>query len=504
MDISRRFFIGGLAGCAVVGPRRIFAAEPGKFVQGRPELVFGVLSDIHIALALGGRKLKGNFDTTHLKKAFAYFRDQGADAVVIAGDMAHDGVVGELQAVAKAWFEAFPDDKAPDGRRVERVFVFGNHDWSGVKRGKSVYGDDWAAIVANALRTDPRRLWDTCFHEEWHELYLKSVKGYSFVGAHWCAGNKDNGDCNGKSETFIEGLADRYAKLRGRLDPSKPFFHVQHPHPRGTVHGNEVWGQDDGQTTRVLSAFPNAIAFSGHSHSSLIDEKSIWQGAFTSVGTATLRYVGTGGQYCELPAGYENYRTPKGDTVADALKVMGCFNRLEGKQGQLVRVYADRVVFSRRDFVNDVPLTDDLVMPLPAAESKPFAFAERSAASKAPQFKAEAKLVFSTVEAKPRGAKKKAPKKRCLQIELPPADAEPAATCVQYGVVTQGADGKPLKLALAAPGMRFPKTDPRVSRPSRLKVAFDRLAAGDLTFEVVAYNCWGRSGRPLKSVYHSV
>ena len=86
MNVSRRFFIGELAGCAVVGPRRIFAAAPGAFTSGVPELAFGVLSDVHICLEKGGKKLKKSYDTTYLEKAFAWFRDNGADAVVIAGD----------------------------------------------------------------------------------------------------------------------------------------------------------------------------------------------------------------------------------------------------------------------------------------------------------------------------------------------------------------------------------------------------------------------------------
>ena len=37
----------------------------------------------------------------------------------------------ELELCARIWFETFPDDKAPDGRHVERLFVYGNHDASG-------------------------------------------------------------------------------------------------------------------------------------------------------------------------------------------------------------------------------------------------------------------------------------------------------------------------------------------------------------------------------------
>ena len=494
MNVSRRFFIGGLASFAAMGPRRIFAAAPGAFTYGTPELSFGVLSDVHVCLAKGGRKLKGGYGTEHLEKAFAWFRDNGADAVVIAGDMAHSGLAGELKAVADAWFKVFPGDKAPDGRHVERVFVFGNHDWSSSGRSKAVFADE-AERLANYISVDPRKHWEAAFHEEWTPFFTRQVKGYDFVGWHWA-----NGRCLGMDDKFACGMTDAYAKIARTLDPKKPFFHVQHPHPKGTVHGN-VWGQDDGESGRFLSAHPNGIAFSGHSHTSLVDERSIWQGAFTSVGTGTLRDVGRGGLLCGLDAGYENYVTSRKFAAIDALKAMECINRLESKQGQLVRVYSDRIVFSRRDFVNDVPLTEDQVMPLPAAESKPFAFEPRRAAAKAPRFAEGAALAIARVEAKCRGAKKGEPKKPCVELTIPPANAEPSAACIRYGIVARDADGTTREFALLHERFRFSAADKRSNAAAKCRLAFDRLPTGDVTFEVRAYSCWDKASEPLVGTF---
>ena len=51
--------------------------------------------------------------------------------------------------------------------------------------------------------------------------------------------------------------------------------------------------------TDTLSAYPNAVAFSGHSHWTLNDERSIWQGAFTAVSVPSLSCTG-------VMDGYEN------------------------------------------------------------------------------------------------------------------------------------------------------------------------------------------------------
>ncbi|MDO5316995.1 MAG: metallophosphoesterase [bacterium] len=495
MNLSRRGFIGGAASFLALCQGRVFAAKPGAFTGGTPSLTFGVLSDVHICLAAGGKALKKGFETGTLVKAFAWFRDNGADAVVIAGDMAHSGLVGELKAVADAWFQVFPDDKAPDGRKVERVFVFGNHDWSSPGRAKEVFPDE-AERNANLLVKDPQKWWQEIFHEPWTPFYRKTVKGYDFIGAHWC-----NGGCNGKKEVFTKGMREFYAGQK--FDPEKPFFHIQHPQPKGTAHGENVWGQDDGVSTEILSAHPNAVAFSGHSHTSLTDVRSIWQGAFTSVGCGTLRDVNP---LPPLPpgtttyvGGCENYKSPKGVPAEkfDDHKALAMIDKYNCRQGQLVRVYSDRMVFSRREFVTGVQLGPDLVMPLPVGGEKPFAFPERQAKAKPPAFPADAKLAAKKVMAKLRRKKPKT-KAECWELEFPAANAQKGARPALYEISAQGADGKTCAFGLACEGFRFPLSDKRAKKPLVFRVDCSRVAAEPM-FSVRAVSAWGKWSEPLKA-----
>ena len=500
--LTRRFFLGGLASAFALGPRRIFSAPPGAFTGGKPVLSFGALSDVHVCLAPGGEKLRDTYNTQTLEAAFTWFRDNGVDAVTIAGDMAHSGLAGELKALADTWFKVFPNDKAPDGRLVKRVFVFGNHDWSSPGRAKEVFPDE-KVRNDNLLVVNPRKWWDELFHEEWTPMFEKDVNGYTFIGAHWC-----NGGCNGKKEKFSKGMKEFYAARKTPFDPAKPFFHIQHPHPRDTVHGEKVWGQDDGVTPSILSAYSNAIAFSGHSHTSLTDERAIWQGAFTSVGCASLRNVsqGTPGAIW-LPGGLENARTPNGKDYAaqNGVKAMAVTELMNCRQGQLVRVYADRVVFSRREFVTGAQIGDDLVMPLPAAEKKPFAFASRAAKAVAPEFPADAKLAVRRTTGPLRATKKKKTNKKKMaeiwELTIPAATAVRSARAGVYEVTAIGADGKSKVFAMAVEGYRFPLTDSRATAPSTFRLACSRRPAGGGTFEVRAISCWGKKSAPLRIAY---
>ena len=498
--MNRRSFIGkslSFAGLAVCRPGIVFAAEHGKYLSGKPNLIIGVTSDVHVR-ELYGRK--GEYFTQFWRKSLELFRDQGADAVIAAGDLCNWGITDELQVFADTWFDVFPDDKAPDGRKVERIFVYGNHDVS-LPMARRACNNDKGEMKKRAIALDRAGWWKRIFKEDFSDVYRKTVKGYDFIGAHWEGGLKGMGD------SFCKGLEAFYDNVGPSLDKSKPFFHVQHPHPKGTCHGEAVWGQDDGVSTKVLSRHPNAVSFSGHSHNSLLDERAIWQGAFTSVGTATASHIGPSSIRNVLEsgfAGFENYKsygkTAKEKEQADRAKVMPMMDRTKGRQAQIVRVYDDRIVFSRYDLYDLKPLAEDLVMPLDTAKSKPFACAPRREAAKCPLFPADAKVSISFCEANRRGDAKKAKKTKSVLISVPAANAEPSARGVYYNVVAERGAQK-LAVSVLHDCFRFRAGDKRSESPLECKIALDRLPKGDVTFRVTAYSWWNKPSRTLETVF---
>ena len=81
--ITRRFFIGGAASLSALGPKRIFA-DVKEAVIGRPDLVFGVISDVHFALAKGGMSYLSCYTSDVFRKTLSRFRDAQVDAVLTA------------------------------------------------------------------------------------------------------------------------------------------------------------------------------------------------------------------------------------------------------------------------------------------------------------------------------------------------------------------------------------------------------------------------------------
>lgn len=350
MKCSRRTFIEGAALLGAWSSGRLLAAPPGMLSGGRARLIFGVVSDIHVVTKPNGRVKCG--DTRDFEAALRWFDEQGVDAVVIAGDMSHDGFVDQLQSVGDAWFRVFPKNRSHrDGRFVEKLFVYGNHDVEGqfYTNFRKNFPDDESYRRA-LIATDRAKAWQNVFHEPYLPIWHKTVRGYDFVGAHW-----------GPSWEGIPDVEDWFRENGHVLGRSRPFFYIQHPHPGGTVYGADAWGADRGYAKRALARFPNAVAFSGHSHESLTDERSIWQGEFTSVAAASLRYGGE-------------------------------FNDPQQRQGLLVKVYDNRIVFERRDFERNASLAADWVLPVPCRDPKPYSFAVRASEGRPPAFAASAKL----------------------------------------------------------------------------------------------------------------
>ena len=69
-----------------------------------------------------------------------------------------------------------------------------------------------------------------------------------------------------------------------------PIFIITHAPAKNTVYGSE---EDSGSTTayNILKNYENIFCISGHSHRSLRNERSIWQGEFTAINTQSISYT---------------------------------------------------------------------------------------------------------------------------------------------------------------------------------------------------------------------
>ena len=242
--------------------------------ESTSDLRMGVLSDIHISYDYVDEvygNVTGHFNgvqPSRFEKALRFFKAQGVDAVVVAGDLQEasgtdaanlDKQKDWLQTVVDIWFKVFPEKQGEEGY-VEPIFIYGNHD---------------SALVSNQYW--PEEL------GSYEDAFIKEVNGYSFVCAH-----------NAK-----ENLATPLLEKVAPQNADKPIFYIQHCPVAYTVPGDYGYGLGYGQVGwNNVAPYHNAVVFNGHTHAPLTDERCIWQGdegnegQFTVINTATINYTG--------------------------------------------------------------------------------------------------------------------------------------------------------------------------------------------------------------------
>lgn len=361
----RHFIITSLAAGVAMSALGFEAeAKPKAFkVKGKAKLRIGVMSDIHII---------GEDTTAMYEKGLRWFKSQNVSGVIIAGDMADWGTDEQLCLVNEVW------DRVFRGSGVEKLFVTGNHDITAPtnKRVKKFGFPDDAFMITHMPES-----WKKAFNEEYHPIWKKEVGGFTFIGAQYADGKT------------IPGLEEFLANAG--LDSDKPFFYIQHMHPKNTCSAPWTWGQDDGRVTEILSKYPNCIAFSGHSHTSLTDDRTLWQGAFTSVGTASMSYI--------LPfGGRENSKVTNSKEKVPAQ--MPAMKGELGHQAQLMTIYDNCITLERVEFENDEKL-GSWIIPLPLS-NRPLTFEARAKESVAPQFAAGASIGVSEADGEDRYGEK--------------------------------------------------------------------------------------------------
>ena len=321
-----------------------------------PDLRVGILSDIHLGYAWDKE-----VQTPRFKKALTAFKDMGVDAIIVAGDLQDvdgEGTMDEqkrwVEEFAATWFEVFPADSG-----VEPVFIYGNHDIDLIA----------AKYWPNSLGT-------------YTDAFIKEVNGYQFVGVH-----------NGKEDLSI---VDEYIAQAAEQSVDKPFFYIQHCPLYQSVVQSDYYSSYSlnyrGAGHQNLKAYSNAVAFHGHTHVPLTDERSIWQGddwsegKYTAINTATLNYAGT----------YARISENNTDVVDVNERELG---KSQTQHGMYMTVTGSQVSIDRYSFYEDAPVKIGATWSFDACNEndRPYTYDGRYEAATAPVFADGASITVGEV-----------------------------------------------------------------------------------------------------------
>ena len=458
MNCSRRDFFSGASAFALCAGR-LFAAPPGWKPSKKPNLVLGVISDTHIRTMPTSGRIDREWSDKYLVKALTHFKDENVDAVVHCGDFAHLGQVEEMQAHADAWNRAFPNNRAPAGHEVVKLFVSGNHELNGSTYGgkgmfvRRLYPDP-EERARHVLSSDMAGNWERIWGEKYEPVWHKVVRGFHFFGMQW-----------GVDDAAMADLVDGTIGC----EPPRPFFVLRHAYPPSTLLAR-------------MRRHPNAVGLFGHLHYSIAN----WRKVFLAGGMP----------WFQVPSlhshGYPGLREE--DPWLTKLKIEGMetAGSVLARQGMVVRIYDDMMVVERREFGEGGSLGADWVMPFGKYDPHPFSLEEQKKKIGEPQFRAGAKLFVEDISAA-------APH---LSVKIPLADGNPDSRVYAYEVVVVG-EGQKLHKVVYAAGCNMGVGHEPNGGITDMPIPKSELPSGDaLTIAARPLTSLGTRGKPLVAKWH--
>ena len=426
MAIGRRRFLE----CAGAIP---FVGALSAFADGKPLLRIGVMTDTHIG--------KTKKSCARVKLAYGLFRRHGVDLMANVGDVADYHFPTGYKAYRETVEEVFAGVAAAD--RPEEIFVYAAHDhfnYGGPKK-RSLWSKDATPAFADMERLIGAK----------NGPYAQgSVKGFPYVVL---------------PQSMTEGLdLKRCEKMIAdavAANPGKPVFVFAHIPPHGTTRN----GGGSKAKREMFAKYPQIVNLSGHTHGSLVDERAIWQGEFTSVNVGCLQNWGG--------------------------RLVGSNNPRRDNYGVLiVDVFASRIVFRRFDVRDgkEYKADDPWMIPWPFDPSTaPYRAATRKEKSMVPAFLAGTALKVAPVGDEgnvvltvPNSCGELRP--YICRVNLERLDGKgkwmPLGRRDFVGDAWQRPQERPEKYDVEVPGAYF-------------------KAGGKYRFRVFPLNCWRNAGAPL-------
>ncbi len=267
-----------------------------------------IISDIHI-----GRN-DGVVSATNFKKMLneAIALNPSGIPICIVGDIADGAQRSQYDEMVTLYNEVL----SANGKMASdypMYITIGNHDYSA--SGSLFF--DYMILVPNGEKPT-----DTSYDfwlDGYHHIFLGSDSGSGLYAT--------------LSEDTLAWLDERLAENR---DEERPVFVYLHQSIYNTVAGSlpgEGWNgvNNEEALIAVLKKYPEVLLFNGHSHWEMNSRSNIFEGTeelpIHAFNCASVSYLWTG------------YNSTSG-------------SNLEGSQGYMVEIYADKVLVRGRDFIN--------------------------------------------------------------------------------------------------------------------------------------------------------
>ena len=225
----------------------------------------GIISDTQLPPTAKLEKENGGKYKEHLKRALELLKTQNIDVLLHVGD------VGDMcsKYSYETYKEVFESVFSDEGSRPYQLSIMGNHDtW---------FNTDWDTTPAKhklfkrVMDTNPNR----------HVV----LNGFHFI----LASPDGTGNNEGYSQTMRDWIKQELATAKEQTPEGYPIFLVTHHNIPDTAYGSSDWGAE--YIRQAVDGYDQVVSISGHSHYSILDERSIDQNRITAFTTQSLAYI---------------------------------------------------------------------------------------------------------------------------------------------------------------------------------------------------------------------
>ena len=264
------------------------AAFAKDFNEKKVVLSLAVISDTHVngVWTIPGYKFRSALIQEKDRAAI----DGGLDGVLVVGDLVDSPAWNRKKYTeVNDWKTLY--ERVFDPKETPMVYTVGNHDvWR-----------EWSDSTYVEAKQLTRRFGPDYFLTDVGDPEMREkfeCRHCVIGGCHiLCVTPNHRGPVDYPKEA-IEWLDSELEKITS-AEPEKYVLVLTHAMIYNTIYGSLLDDTDDKHPeywstkvlTGVLKKYPQAVVFGGHLHFPPNDPRSIWQGDFTVMGTASTRYM---------------------------------------------------------------------------------------------------------------------------------------------------------------------------------------------------------------------
>ena len=225
----------------------------------------GIISDTQLPPNKGLERESDGKYKEHLKRALELLKTQNIDVLLHAGD------IGDMCArySYKTYKEVFESVFSDENTRPYELYIMGNHDtW---------FNTDWETTPAK------QKLYQSVMDMNPNRHVV--INGFHFIAA----SPDQTGNSDGYSQTMRDWIKQELAVAKEQTPEGYPIFLLTHHNIPDTAYGSSDWGAEN--VRQAVDGYEQVVSISGHSHYSILDERSIDQNRITAFTTQSLAYI---------------------------------------------------------------------------------------------------------------------------------------------------------------------------------------------------------------------